>query len=353
MNKINMIENIILSPLSAYQVLGLTANGARKKTLSEMLFALGSKDLNELNNINTKILIESNKFSTVEIANAIMTKFTPEKTFLYTASRYNSTVETLRNLNQVNSWCNKKTHGKIKKILDYLDQRIVMILLNAVYFKGKWYNSFKKSSTQKMPFYNLNDKSKEIKVERMTITENFKYYEDSELQMVELPYKQDSMSAVIILPNKSLNINNFISKLQDEKLQNLLKKMNSQKVFLGLPKFELNFSSNLNILLRKLGMSMPFNKVTADFTGIKNRNDGNNIYIDEIIQKTFLKVDESGTEAAAVTIITSGIWGPLLRPRPEIKIYSMIIDRPFLFLIRNKNLPQNHEMIFISKIEKL
>ena len=228
-----------------------------------------------------------------------------------------------------------------------------MILLNAVYFKGKWYNSFKKSSTQKMPFYNLNDKSKEIKVERMTITENFKYYEDSELQMVELPYKQDSMSAVIILPYKSLNINNFISKLQDEKLQNLLKKMNSQKVFLGLPKFELNFSSNLNILLRKLGMSMPFNKVTADFTGIKNRNDGNNIYIDEIIQKTFLKVDESGTEAAAVTIITSGIWGPLLRPRPEIKIYSMIIERPFLFLIRNKNLPQNHEMIFISKIEKL
>ena len=199
-----------------------------------------------------------------------------------------------------------------------------MILLNAVYFKGKWYNSFKKSSTQKMPFYNLNDKSKEIKVERMTITENFKYYEDSELQMVELPYKQDSMSAVIILPNKSLNINNFISKLQDEKLQNLLKKMNSQKVFLGLPKFELNFSSNLNILLRKLGMSMPFNKVTADFTGIKNRNDGNNIYIDEIIQKTFLKVDESGTEAAAVTIITSGIWGSFLRPRPEKKIYSMI-----------------------------
>jgi serine protease inhibitor len=120
MNKINMKENIILSPLSAYQVLGLTANGARKKTLSEMLFALGSKDLNELNNINTKILIESNKFSTVEIANAIMTKFTPEKTFLYTASRYNSTVETLRNLNQVNSWCNKKTHGKIKKILDSL-----------------------------------------------------------------------------------------------------------------------------------------------------------------------------------------------------------------------------------------
>jgi len=353
MNMVYKSRNLIISPLSAYQVLSLAANGARKKTLNEMLFALGSKDLEELNRINTKILIESNKFTTVEIANAIMTKFAPEKTFLYTASWYNSTVEALRNLKQVNDWCNKKTHGKIKRILDSLDSKTAMILLNAIYFKGMWYNSFKKSSTQKMPFYNLNDKSKEIKVERMTITANYKYYEDSELQMVELPYKQDSMSAVIILPNKALNINSFISKFQDEKLQSLLKKMNSQEVFLGLPKFELDFSSYLNQYLQKLGMVMPFIESAANFTGIKNRNDGNNIYIDKIIQKTFLKVDESGTEAAAVTIIKMNIWGSLLRPRPEKKVYSMIVDRPFLFLIRNKNLPQNHEMIFISKIEKL
>jgi len=86
-----------------------------------------------------------------------------------------------------------------------------MVLLNAVYFKGLWSISFKKSMTMKKSFYNLNDKSKEKKVYRMQITEDFQYYEDKEVQLVKLPYTKDSMSAIVILPNKNKNINEFIS----------------------------------------------------------------------------------------------------------------------------------------------
>ena len=345
LNKQFINKNLIISPLSAYQILSLAANGAEKNTLTEMVSALGGKSLEELNRINMQILNEAKKFSTVEIANAIMTKFTPNQKFLASGQKYGASIQTLKSASQVNSWCNAKTHGKIKKILDSLPSKTKMMLLNAVYFKGFWSKAFKKSMTLKKSFYNLNDKSKEKKVDRMQITEDFQYYEDKEVQLVKLPYKKDSMSAIVILPNQKKNINEFISNLNDEKLQRLLKKMSPKKVRLELPKFELEFSSGLIPALKKLGMNEAFNEQTANLEGI-----GHELYIDQIIQKTYLKVDETGTEAAAVTAIS-------IRPKPMAmrrpKIYPMIVDRPFLFLLKNDKLPINNEMLFMSKIEKL
>ena len=345
LNKQFINKNLIISPLSAYQILSLAANGAEENTLNEMVSALGGKSLEELNEINMKILNEAKKFSTVEIANAIMAKFNPNQKFVDSGKKYGASIEKLKSAAQVNGWCNAKTHGKIKKILDELPNDVKMILLNAVYFKGFWSKEFKKSMTMKKSFYNLNDKSKEKKVDRMQMTEDFRYYEDKEVQLIKLPYKKDSMSAIVILPNEKKNINEFISELTDEKLQRLLKKMYSRKVRLELPKFELEFSSQLNAVLKKLGMKEAFNKYNANFNGI-----GNNLYIDEVIQKTYLKVDEKGTEAAAVTAIK---FKPKSMAKKRPIIYSMIVDRPFLFLLKNDKLPENNEMLFMSKIEKL
>ena len=281
-----------------------------------------------------------------------MSKFNPEKEFLSIAPKYGATIEPLTSASQVNKWCSKKTHGKINKILDKLDKETIILLLNAVYFKGMWSKQFNKRLTQKKPFYNLNDKSKEIKVDRMSITEYFKYYGNNDLQIVELPYKKDSMSAVIILPNKNSNINEFISKLDDNTLQDLFGKMYGNKVLLNLPKFELTFDSILNGFLKELGMVEPFIKYKANFYGLKDgTKDGEYVYIDKVIQKTFLKVDEEGTEAAAVTVVKGNKIFKSVQRKP--KIYPMIVDRPFLFLLRNKNLPKNHELIFMSKIEVL
>ena len=123
--------------------------------------------------------------------------------------------------------------------------------------------------------------------------------------------------------------------------------MFGEKVHLELPKFELQFSSSLIDVLKELGMVLPFTEFKADFSGMKKEKD---IYIDKVIQKTYLKVDEKGTEAAAVTVVKHGRFKSVqIKPR----IYPMIIDRPFLFMLRNKEMPQNYEMLFMSKIEKL
>jgi len=202
LNKEYNNKNLIISPLSAYQILSLAANGAGGNTLTEMISALGGKSLEELNKINMQILNETKNFSTVEIANAIMSKFILDQKFKASGQKYGASIETLKSASQVNNWCNAKTHGKKKKIIDKLPKTIKMILLNAVYFKGFWSKEFKKSMTMKKSFYNLNDKSKEKKVDSMQITDDFQYYENKEVQLVELPYKKDSMSAIVILPNE-------------------------------------------------------------------------------------------------------------------------------------------------------
>ena len=178
-NKNYKNENVIVSPLSVYQILGLTANGAKGKTLKEMISTLGNKDLEELNKINENILKMTKNFTTVEIANAVMTRYPPKKTFIAASSRYGATVEILRSVAQVNEWCNEKTHGKkIQKILDQLTPTTLMVLLNAVYFKGKWYEKFDEKDTRNETFYNCNDKSKAKEVEKMSIYKGVPYYSD-------------------------------------------------------------------------------------------------------------------------------------------------------------------------------
>ena len=341
-NKNFINKNIITSPLSAYQVIGLTSNGANDKTLEQMLLALENESLEELNNINVEILNTSKDFTTIEIANAIMTTFNPKEKFLNAASKYESSVETLKSVAQVNNWCNLKTHGKIEKILDELDPNTVMILLNAIYFKGTWYTEFPENATLTTNFYNFNDESKVAKVDMMSIKDYFNYYEDKEMQIIELPYTKDSMSAIIILPNEDIEINDYISDLNDDKLQKLMKKMYQEEVELKLPKFELDFSCLLNDVLQKMGMINAFVADKADFTGMRDIKD---IFIGKVIQKTYLKVDEKGTEAAAVTAVV--FYNSLPR---NIK---MNVNRPFLFFLRNKKLPINYEMIFMAKIEEL
>ena len=135
MNKNKKGKNLIISPLSIFQILSLTANGARGKTQLEMIEVLRNTNIETLNSINYKILETFKEFKTVEIANAVMSKFTPLQEFMKISEKYCAPFERLISANQVNNWCNKKTHGKITKIIDKLDSLTQMILLNAVTLK--------------------------------------------------------------------------------------------------------------------------------------------------------------------------------------------------------------------------
>ena len=152
-NKSNLGKNIMVSPLSIYHILSLTTNGALNKNLQEMLKALCEKDLKSMNIVNNNLHTEIKKLTTVELANAVFTKFKPELDFTNMIAQYKADVNTLESAEQVNKWCQEKTHGKIPKILDSLSPNDFMILINAIYFKGKWLKSFNTKKTQKKKFY--------------------------------------------------------------------------------------------------------------------------------------------------------------------------------------------------------
>jgi serpin B len=336
-------ENVILSPLSIFQVLGLTTNGALGTTQQEMISTLETSTLDNLNNINLKIIEKIKKFVSVELANGVMSRFEPIKSFSKVCDKYEAPIEKLISKKQVNDWCSKNTHGKITEIIDELSPATLMLLLNAVYFRGEWVSPFNPDTTKGGIFYNFGKEEK--KVEMMSQTHEFNYYQDSEIQAVELPYKNDSMSALIILPNKDIDINNYINKnnVNDELVKKIDNGMKSTYVKLSLPKFEVGFYSKLKDVLRRLNMVIPFTGA-ADFSGI---NGSGGLYIDDVIHKTYLKVDEIGSEAAGVTVVD------MRKGIPSSKVVGMEVNRPFIVILRSSELPKNNEFLFMAKIQEI
>ena len=345
MNKEKKGENLIISPLSIFQALSLASNGAKGETQSEMLELLETDSIDKLNELNYQIISIINDYKTIDIANAVMTRFSPLKNFSDIAEQYLAPVEPLQSLEQVNNWCSNKTHGKIKSILNYLGPQTLMIILNAVYFKGEWVYQFEEELTTKLPFYNLGET--ETKVETMTQFENFEYYEDKKVQAIKLPFVEDYMSALIILPTEGNDINKYINTLSNsnDEYTKILKGLKHSQVHLQLPKFEVNFAEQLNDILKDLGMYNAFYGKYADFSGLREEG---GLYINKVIHISYLMVNEAGTEAAAVTSISMDGLLPL-----EEKIYDMKVNRPFLFLLKNSNLPDGYDLVFMAKIEKI
>ena len=343
-NKRKKGQNLIISPLSIFQILSLTANGAKDKTQLEMVQTLQNEDIEDLNSINYEILEIFKNFTTVEIANAVMSKFLPTQQFLDISEKYCAPYQELISAQQVNNWCDEKTHGKISKIIDELDSAIQMILINAVYFKGTWKNTFNEKFTEKKDFYNKGIEIKQI--DTMSQLSSFLYYEDNKLQAIELPYMKDDISALIILPRENIDINKYIASLNSEEnsLNDLIQKLKYSKVKLELPKFELEFFSSLKETLSDMGIEIAFTD-SANFTGLREEG---NLKIDDVLHKTYLKVNENGTEAAAVTAVT--VRTTSAKPVHE-NIYQMKINKPFLFFLRSKKLPQDNDLLFMSKIE--
>ena len=347
MNKEKLGENLIISPLSIFQALSLAANGAKGETQSEMLELLESENIDEINKLNFQIILLIKEFSTLEIANAVMTKFTPLESFSSLAEKYLAPFEPLESAEQVNNWCKNKTHGKISKIIEELDPEVLMIILNAVYFKGEWAEKFKNSTTTKLPFYNLG--KNEVNIDTMNKIAHFRYYEDKKVQAIELRFVYDFMSAIIILPAEGNDINKYINSLSisNDEYQKIIDGLSRVKVNLQLPKFELEFDEKLNKILVDLGMYNAFDSSNADFSGIEEKI---KLYIDSVIHKSYIKAFEDGCEAAAVTAI---ILPPGSSMPVEEEIYDMKVNRPFLFLLKNTRLPAGYDLIFMSKIEKL
>lgn len=337
LSKKHLETNIIFSPLSLYQSLSLISNGARGKTEYEIIFALDNKNQVDQNIYNFKLL-NKNRTSLL-LANAVLSKYPPSDLYLQMAHRFKAFISELTSADQINQWCKNKTNGTINEIITDI-ANIELIILNAVYFNGKWKHTFESYNTYNSTFSNINNT--QIHVKMMKQTNIFNYYEDSIAQVVESEYKEDNFTAVIIIPNEKCNINDYIEKnFNETTLKNYFNNMIQQEIEFHLPKFKVESYLDLNKTLQEIGIKRAFNSTTADF-GIFTPH--RNLSISTVVQKTFMKVDEEGTEAAAVTAIVCDGLGREVEKK-------VIVNRPFLFIIRDKDFGKNHP--FIAKIVNL
>ena len=336
-------ENMVISPISIYHILSLTANGADNKTLKEIIKALCNKSLKEINDINRSIYTEIYNYKTVRLANAIFTQYAKknlEKEFLTKASKYKTHIDKLESADQVNNWCKDSTDGKITNIVSQIDNEINMLLINAIYFKGEWEKEFDKKSTEKREF--INYKKEKKLVDFMRITDKFYCHEDDNMQSVLLNYKEDNMKALIILPTNEYDINKYIQNFSIQDYKNIMVSMTEEKISLYLPKFEVNFDCKLKNTLMHLGMKEAFTD-DANFSNLISDND---LKIDNVLHKAYIKIDERGTKASAATTV-------VCKRKTCLKSSVMDVDHPFLFIIRNGDLPVGHDILFIAKIEDL
>ena len=340
-NKNKIGKNIMVSPLSIYHILSLTANGSANQTMVEMLQTLGHVNKIELNKENNTISNIVVKLKTVEMANAIFTKFKLEQQFLNLIKNYKATIDNVVSAEQGNTWCSNATHNKIPTIVNDING-VLMILINVIYFKGNWQKTFDVKLTNKQSFLNFN---KEEKItDFMHMTNNFYYFESQKIQAIQINYEKDNLKAFIILPKIERDINAYIKNFTIDKYSEIVKKMQNKKVILSMPKFEINFEDELKAILISMGMKEAFGQ--ADFSVMRKKKD---IQISKVIHKTFIKVDEKGTVAAAVTaVVMRKVYALPKETTPE-----MIINHPFLFIIRSDDLPYGHDILFFSKVEAL
>lgn len=336
----NPNSNIVISPLSISLVLTLTLNGAVGATQKSILSAINQsfpvEDLNK--SVQTFLKrIDSGDKNVFKIANAVYTKTDARPEFIDFAKKvFLSKIDTIKTEKEINDWVSEQTNKKIPSIVDSV-QDIVMLLINTVFFLGQWKYSFDEKSTVKDVFYCANSKKSNVEfMHKKHKAPDVLYYEDDEVQLVELPYKESDFSGIIVLPKK-LTLASFCKSMTESKIKEmLLQASKNQNVDLYLPKFILEYSSSLKPVLGQMGMEICFGP-SADFS-----NMGSGLFIGDVVHKTFIQVDEKGTSAAAATAVS------MLRCMPV--IFEMKVNKPFLFIIQKKDVD---EFCFISKIMEL
>lgn len=342
--------NICISPYSTATVLHMVGNGAAGKTKTEMQQVLGTMgmplgDINAANrDVAQSLARQDNQQVILTTANAIWYRKDAQIQAKFIATNqqfYGATIEALnfgdpRAVDVINGWVADKTKGKIQRLADGMIDPVnsQMFLANAIYFKGKWSSPFLARYTKNRAFHLTGGAEKMIPM--MLQSKHVEYREGGGYQAVRLPYQGNNLSMYIFLPDVQTTPQTILGILSGEGWQRVTKSgFGPQHVNLVLPKFKLEYSVELSQPLQSLGMKTAFSASSADFSGIAP-----GAFISAARHKTFVEVNEEGTEAAAV----SGL-GATLSAAP--KIFDMIVDRPFLFFIGDA---QTESILFMGVV---
>ena len=342
-------SNIFISPLSISMALTMTWNGAAGGTEQAMRSTLEfgdmtSQEINESFRSLIQLLTNLDPDVKFQIANSIWYRlgFDVEKDFVTVNKTYfNAIVRSLdfslpSAVDVINNWVDENTNGKIKEIIKRIDPETVMFLINAIYFKGMWTYQFDKDVTRDDWF--IKPDNSQVPCKLMYQESDFQYFETDDFQAVDLPYGNGRFSMTVILPKPDKSLDSLIAIMNPENWAEWADSFRKENGVLLLPRFKLEYERKLNNVLKTLGMEIAFDPNRADFTRI-NKQGG--LYISQVRHKTFVKVDEEGTEAAAVTAVEVG------RTSVGPEGFYMKINRPFLFIIRENS---SNTILFIGKI---
>ncbi|MFW5831310.1 MAG: serpin family protein [Prolixibacteraceae bacterium] len=346
-------ENKMISPLSISVALAMAYNGADGETKAEMEQALNLKGLSvEQINSSYKSLIAAlqslDKDVVFEIANALFYAegFTVKPQFFgINEHYYDAEVESLdfkapESVDVINNWVAEKTNSKIQQIIDQLSPLDRMILLNAVYFNGIWTNTFDEEGTKMKTFRKSDGATTEVPM--MSKEDQLDYTSNSLFSAVRMPYGNGQYNMMVFLPENGKNSNDVIAALSGENWKNRISGFESKdQVVVTMPRFKFAFELEMNNVLKEMGIQQAFNPEQSDFSGIADMDD---LHISSVVHKTFIDVNETGTEAAAVTSVTIGITS--VNPDQEEKIY-FTVDKPFVFAITEKD---TGAILFIGEV---
>lgn len=329
-------KNLILSPLSITYALGLLNNGATGQTQQEISQTLGYGDAgtDEINDFCKKMLVKAAAIDTtvrVLIANNIFVNkqyelkpaFVAKAAECYFAPVMSLDFSSPEALSTINAWADKNTEGMIDRVLNELDPDVVSYLLNAIYFKGVWSQPFFEEATQDEPFGGM----KEVP---MMHQRGYFSYADTELgQLLTMPYGLGHFQMTVLLPHEDRSVSDVLGRLNSESWQQALDEMKYWAIDLKLPRFESDVDMDLVKVMQQLGMQRAFTS-NAEFANFCSQS----TFIGLMKQVARIKVNEKGTEAAAVTVIGMEMSAGPDAVEPEyVPFYA---DRPFIYVISER-----------------
>ncbi len=339
--------NTIISPLSISYALSMTVNGAANSTRDSILKALkisdiSMADLNKSYKDLTASLVSVDSRVIMDIANSVWTEkdFSVKAPFVdILTSYYDAQAKSFDKTDptvptQINSWISDHTNGLIKNMISQLDSNIVMLLINAIYFKGMWKTQFDASSTTSRTFTKPDGSTENVPT--MYESENQKVYRGNGFYVAEIPYGQGNYVMDILLPDNN-DLSAVSGSLTADNLSTWTASLTSTKVNLYLPKFKYGYNIDLKNVLSLMGMGIAFTDA-ADFSNISDIG----LLISKVLHEAYIQTDEEGTEAAAATVVE--IEPTMVGPVEPITID---VNHQFIYLIREVT---TNSVIFMGKV---
>ena len=344
-------KNVFFSPLSIMTAFGIVYEGANNSTADEMRKVFGFPIEEQKRKKEFQSILKGFEDDgllgpqyTLHMANALWVAdhFEPKKEYIDTAQTYyDSTVEKVdfvsdSGANTINDWVKKQTQNKIEELVkpEDTDDMTALIITNAIYFKGDWVTPFKQYKTQQRDFH-INEKDT-VQVDMMHMGKpKLNYVENDLLQMIQLPYKGDKVSMLVLLPKDIDGLDALEQQLTVENLSLWKNGLEEKMTGLYLPKFTATTEIDLKETLFQMGIRVAFDSDDADFSGISDKE----IFIASAIHKAFVNVDEKGTEAAAATAAIAE-----LQSGPS---HMFRADHPFVFIIQDDT---NDDILFVGRI---